>query len=161
VADGREVTFVDYRETGKWTTWTDGRLSLRIPEEWLVAIDVPHANQKPSPKAEWQYAHDGKWTYRIISEDGERVILSIVVYSGGPEYVECFCAPKDVYEYVEKDGVKIWALTMPGLDARLFKLATKTLRLDIHGKLPKKNPERIRYVIESTKLIEPRSDVAK
>lgn len=75
--------------------------------------------------------------------------------------MECFCAPKEVYEYVEKDGAKIWALTIPGLDARLFKLATKTLRLDIHGKLPKKRPERIQYVIENAKLNEPKSDEAK
>lgn len=84
VADGRAVSFIDYPETGKWKTWTDGRLSVRIPDEWHVAIDVPDANRKPSPKTEWQYTHDAKWTYRIISEDGERVLLSIVVYSGGP-----------------------------------------------------------------------------
>ena len=160
-ADGRPVSFLEYKETGEWQTWSDGRISIRIPNDWHVAIDAKGIDEETNEFPQTQYSHDEEWTYRLISPDESRVVLSVSVFRGGPEFVGCFCAPQNVYEYSEKDGFKIWALTLPGLDARMFKVASKTLRLDIHGRLPGENADQIRYIIESSRPVEPKSPIAK
>jgi len=45
----------------------------------------------------------------------------------------------------------------PDIHARVFEVASKTMRIDIHAKLPKKNAECLRHVIESARPIEPGS----
>ena len=155
MADGRAVTFVEYSETGTWRTWTDNRLSIRIPDGWIVSIDAKSNQKSDSDSFDSQDGTEMEWTYRVISSSGKRVKLNIDVVQGGPEFIDCFCAPKDVYEYSEKDGIKIWALSMPDLDTRLFKAASKTMRLDIHGELPDSNSDKMRYIIESARPVEP------
>lgn len=160
-SDGRAVSFIEYAETGKWKTWSDDRLSIRIPIEWRVAIDATDLNEQILADPTTPFPHLEEWTYRVISDHERRIVVSISLFRGGPEYVQCFCAQQNVHEYLEKDGYKFWALTLPGIDARMFKVASETMRLDIHGRLPKTKSDRIRYIIESARPIEPSRDNAK
>lgn len=152
IADGRKVDFVDYTETGEWKTWSDSRLTVRIPAGWHVAIDVGGLQKESRGLADY----DSKWVYRLISKNAQKVPLSISVYRGGSEFVGCFCAPQKVYEHIRNDKFRIWALSLPDLEARMFKVASKTMRIDIHGRFKsEKNADRTRYIIESARPIEP------
>ncbi len=153
-ANGRGVTFVKHSESGEWKTWSDGRLSVRLPHDWTVNIDVGPADGSVTD-ARASLSHKDEWTYHVKSADGTADAFSILVRRGGPEFIGCFCAPRSVYEYTKADGFKIWALTLPGLNARMFKVASRTLRVDIHGELPSNNADQIRYMIESVRPVEP------
>lgn len=161
VADVRFVSFVSYEEEGEWKTWKDTRLSIRIPKDWIIAIDARDVDDPEGKVLAENCEANEAWTYRLIRDDERVVVCSILVCRGGSEFIKCFCAPQEVHEYSKQGEFKIWALTLPSIPARTFKVASATMRLDIHAKLPNKNPERIRYIVESARTIEFKNKAAK
>jgi hypothetical protein len=155
------VKFVEYTETGKWNTWSDGRLSIRLPEGWIVAVDAQDVNASHASDKVPGLTAEAQWKYRIIAPNERTVVLTVTLQEGGPDFMECFCAHKKDFDFSEKDGFRFWAISFPDFRARVFKVATKTMRLDIHASLPRKNSERIRYIVESARPIEHDGKAAK
>jgi len=136
----KPVKFIQYDEQGEWTTWSDTRLSIRIPANWNVAEDETEAKAN-------------EWNYELQNEQGEH-IFAILVKEGGPEWISCFCVPYREYEYTEKKPYKIWAIThkRPKTETRTVKVANEKLRLDIHVMLPTADAQKVRYIAESARV---------
>jgi hypothetical protein len=135
------VRFVNYTEEGRWNDWKNEQFTIRIPENWSIS-------QLPAGKEEDEQSY-------AVRDAESKEMFKVLVVKGGPEWIACFCAPYKEYEYTEKAPYKIWALTMKlgKLEMRTFKVANKELRLDIHAKLPSGEGDKVRYILESARVI--------
>lgn len=154
-ADTRQL-LNDYKEVGQWKIWSDGRLKFRIPSNWKVAIEAKSISEKGKSKPLQGFMEDESWRYLLIN--GKQVEIEITVKRGGPEFIDCFCAPKDKYQLTKKNGVKIWTISMADGRIHTRKMATGAMRMDIHQRMPEHNAELITHVINSTGLVDPKTE---
>ncbi len=138
------VEFVNYREEGRWEDWGNEQFTIRIPEDWSISLLGQEEGDRTS--------------YCVRDAAGERK-FEVLVVKGGPEFIECFCAPYGKYEYTKRGPWKMWALSMTlgppsnPLRTRTIKVSNKELRLDIHAELPSEDGDKVRYIAESARVV--------
>jgi hypothetical protein len=134
------VKFLEYKEVGRWRTWTDGYLSLRVPLDWSVTQDTKRSTES-------------EFFYTVRNARGTELFEAQVV-EGGPEFIGCFCAPQSKYEYSLQEPYKIWAFTLKDGTSTTctFKVANQHLRLDIHADLSSDEDGKLRYAVETARV---------
>jgi len=141
MADAEPIEFIEYKEEGQWKHWKNDHFSMRIPENWsVVQLQLPDGQTE-------------KWSYSVRDGEG-RGVFQVLVVRGGPEWIPCFCAPLREYTYASNGPYKMWELRLKRVNALVFKVANKELRLDIHAELPYNNDaDRVRYIVESARVL--------
>ena len=149
------VSLSKYREVGKWNTFENEQIKIRIPENWCVKLDSTCKNEEVST---WLHklltGGEGKqqWVYSLFDENADK-IFKINVVEGGSEFIYCLCASKSDYDYSKVDKYKVWSIYSKGKKGRTIKVANELYRLDIHLHYSSKYDSFLDYIAESARPV--------
>jgi hypothetical protein len=105
-------------EDQEWREWRDSRIKLSVPEGAVVAI-VAGSEPKPEmPVKHWQY---------LVILKGRRVVMTIDVFQGGPEFIEVMAGEESDYTLEESQELKTWTLDVDGFTQRTTRLTPVTM----------------------------------
>ena len=116
-------------------------LSIAAVETKEFKIDLPR---------DWKVEKikDSKTDYRVIDKDS-KTIFTVTTAKGGPEFIMCFCTPKENYQFSQENNVKIWTYNDPNSKVYTIKTASKTYRTDIHLSFKNRDKKSLLKVIKS------------